>query len=95
MEIKHFAGSGKGRFEAIDDGTRAGEMLYKAVSPTQISIFHTEVAAEFEGKGIGGKLVAAAVEYARENGIQLSATCPYAHHVLAKRSEYSDVFVDE
>jgi uncharacterized protein len=42
---------------------------------------------------VGEKLVDAAVEFARENELKITATCPYARKKLENTAEYSDVFV--
>ena len=45
------------------------------------------------GKGIGAKLVRAAVEWARQENVKLMPLCPYAKSVFGKTPDYSDVLV--
>jgi len=45
---------------------------------------HTIVPKELEGQGVGGALVQAAVDYARDAGLQLVVTCPFARKWLEK-----------
>ena len=45
---------------------------------------HTIVPEELGGQGVGGALVQAAVAYAREAGLELVVTCPFARKWLAK-----------
>ena len=45
---------------------------------------HTVVPKEMEGQGVGGALVQAAVDYARDAGLELVVTCPFARKWLEK-----------
>ena len=45
-----------------------------------------------QGKGAGGKLVDAMVNYARKQDKKLVASCSYADHKLAKNDDYQDVY---
>jgi predicted GNAT family acetyltransferase len=45
---------------------------------------HTIVPKEMEGQGVGGRLVQAAVDYARGAGLELVVTCPFAKKWLEK-----------
>jgi predicted GNAT family acetyltransferase len=53
------------------------ELVYK-VAGGQLVIVHTGVPEEFAGHGIGGKLVAAALEKAAEEGLVVEPRCPFA-----------------
>ncbi|MDT7550050.1 MAG: uncharacterized protein QOE84_2444 [Actinomycetota bacterium] len=53
-------------------------------SGNSFDIQHTVVPPEMEGQGIGGKLVQAAVDYARDEGLDLVVTCPFAKKWLEK-----------
>jgi len=50
--------------------------------PGRIILVHTEVPAEFEGRGVGSALVRAAVELARAEGLTVVPWCPFARHWL-------------
>jgi predicted GNAT family acetyltransferase len=45
-------------------------------------LVHTEVPDELAGHGIGGELVAAAVDAAEAGGLTIVAKCPFARHWL-------------
>jgi predicted GNAT family acetyltransferase len=60
------------------DGRQLAVMTYSRGSPTLVIIDHTEVGPEFQGHGVGRKLLNAAVAWARETGTKLMATCPFA-----------------
>ena len=45
---------------------------------------HTIVPKSMSGQGVGGALVQAAVDYARNAGLELVVTCPFAKKWLQK-----------
>ena len=91
MEIKRVLRGNKGFFIATDNGKEAGVMTYSPAGDDKIIIDHTEVPQEFSGKGIGKKLVMAAVDYVRENKIKIIPLCTYAKSVFDKDKEIHDV----
>lgn len=52
---------------------------------------HTYVPDELRGQGIAGKLAKYGLEYARENGFTVEASCSYITTYLEKHSEYQDL----
>ena len=50
----------------------------------RFDIQHTIVPDEMAGQGVGGALVKAAVDYARDAGLELVVTCPFARTWLEK-----------
>lgn len=93
MENKHIEKGGRGAFLIRgDDRERLAEMTYTTVGTTGFIIDHTEVDDSLRGQGIGDKLLADAVAYARENGLKIFATCPFALRKLQGNAEYADVF---
>ena len=56
-----------------------------------ISLDHTDVDEDLEGKGVGSALVERAVEFARENNIKYILYCPFAISVFNRKPEYQDV----
>lgn len=91
MEIQQINDIRKGYFEAIEDGKEAGKMTYTWAGDSKFIIDHTEVSPEFNGKGVGKKLVMAAVEYARNNDLKIIPLCPFAKSVFDKVEEIRDV----
>ena len=90
MEIGHETDDSGGEFFVEEDGERVAEMTYARQDGT-ITIRHTAVDDSLTDKGVGKKLVAQAVEYARANGLKVNATCSFARAVLAKVPEFADV----
>ncbi|WP_427873153.1 GNAT family N-acetyltransferase [Flavobacterium sp. MMS24-S5] len=91
MEIQQINDTRKGYFEAIEDGKEAGKMTYTWAGDSKFIIDHTEVSPDFNGKGVGKKLVMAAVEYARANNLKIIPLCPFAKSVFDKVEEIRDV----
>jgi predicted GNAT family acetyltransferase len=78
------------RFEARVDGGLAG-LLYYRERPGRLVLVHTEVAEEFEGHGVGGRLVAGALDDIRERGLTVTTLCPFAAGYVEKHPEYADL----
>lgn len=92
MEIKHIEKSGRGAFLIKENRKRLAEMTYVTAGDTGFIIDHTEVDESLRGKKVGDKLLAEAVKYAREKGLKIYATCPFALRKLKTNAEYADVF---
>ena len=91
MEIQQVNDTRRGYFEAVEDGKEAGKMTYTWAGDSKFIIDHTEVSEEFNGKGVGKKLVMAAVEYARTNNLKIIPLCPFAKSFFDKVEEIRDV----
>nr|WP_199003371.1 GNAT family N-acetyltransferase [Flavobacterium sp. ASV13] len=91
MKIQQINDTRRGYFEAVEDGKQAGKMTYTWAGDSKFIIDHTEVNEEFNGKGVGKKLVMAAVEYARANNLKIIPLCPFAKSVFDKVTEIHDV----
>jgi uncharacterized protein len=73
------------RFEFAADGQLA-ELLYRR-NGNRLVLIHTEVPAQLEGRGIGGALVAAAVDRAVRDGMTLVPLCPFARSWLERHPD--------
>ena len=82
--------SGKGAFHLDDNNRRLGEMQV-GIADKILTVYHTEVAPEMEGKGGAKKLVDPMVEYSRTNKIKVIPLCPY---VLSIFKKHPDKYVD-
>ena len=79
----------KNRFEAPLNGAVA---IAEYMDRGKMIVFtHTEVPEGYEGKGIGGKLVKFALDYAREHEKQVMPLCPYVAAYLKRHPEYQDL----
>jgi len=81
----------KGFFHIDVNGKTEAKMTFVFAGPDKIIIDHTEVNEGNNGKGYGKKMVAKAVEYAREKNIKIIPLCPFAKKVFDKTPEFRDV----
>jgi predicted GNAT family acetyltransferase len=72
------------RFELRADGHLA-ELDYR-LNGKRLVLIHTETPVELEGRGIGGRLVAAAVDRAAREGLTLVPLCPFARGWLERHA---------
>ena len=83
---------GQGAFVITQNEKKIGEMEI-AIAPAILTVFHTEVVPEAEGKGIAKKLLSAMVAYAREHQLKVNALCPYVHAQFKRHpDEYADIW---
>ena len=68
------------------------EITFQKQGDNQINIDHTGVPDELGGPGLGSQLVKSVVDYARDNNLKVTATCPFAKSVIEKNAEYQDVY---
>ena len=73
------------RFETTIDSHLA-ELTYRRHGD-RIVLVHTEVPDELEGMGVGGALVAAAVDFAAEHGLAVVPMCPFARSWLERHPD--------
>ena len=63
------------------------ELLYAPFGDDVLDLQHTEVPPSGQGKGVGDALIRAALAYAREQGMQVMATCPYVQTWLRRHPD--------
>ncbi|HYI41048.1 MAG TPA: GNAT family N-acetyltransferase [Allosphingosinicella sp.] len=57
----------------------------------RITFTHTEVPDALEGRGIGSKLIKAALDDARALGLKVVPTCPFVKRYMDKHPEVQDL----
>jgi predicted GNAT family acetyltransferase len=83
---------GHGGFYVLDGAEQLGEMAV-SISGNNLTVYHTEVSTEAEGKGFAKKLLTAMVEYARGKGLKVIPLCPYVHAQFKRHpEEYNDIW---
>jgi uncharacterized protein len=76
------------------DGSEAAELVYRR-NGRRLVLIHTGVPESLSGRGLGGRLVATAVEEARSQGLTLVPDCPFALRWLEQHPELAaDVSID-
>jgi uncharacterized protein len=89
-EVEVTDNQAEGRYEAQANGKVAGYLFYRE-RPGGLVLVHTEVADEFEGQGVGGRLVAGALDNVRERGLSVTPLCRFAAGYIERHPEYADL----
>src|SRR3954452_1974534 len=90
MEIEVADNPAEQRYEIHADGELAGFTAYRE-RPKGLAFTHTEVFDQFEGKGIGSKLVAATLDDVRARGLEVLPICPFVKSYIERHREYVDL----
>lgn len=76
-------------FELTVDGERA-VAAYQLEGDT-IVFTHTLVPPAIEGRGVGSKLIRAALDSARDRGLTVVPQCPFVAAFIERHEEYRDL----
>ncbi|MBX6381426.1 MAG: N-acetyltransferase [Microbispora sp.] len=82
------------RYEILLDGVVAGFAQYRLRDGSMV-LPHTEIRDEFEGRGLGSKLVGAALDGARAAGLRVVPLCPFVACYIQRHPEYRDLVDDD
>lgn len=88
--IEHEQTGHRGAFFVEEEGKRVASLTY-TVAGSRVILDHTDIDDALRGTGTGRKLVAAAVDWAREEEVKLMPLCPFARSVFDKTPEFGDV----
>ncbi len=77
------------RFEAQVDDYVA--FLEYRLDGKQITFVHTEVPQQLGGQGVGGGIVKAALEFAKNNALKVVPECPFVAHYIEGHQEYCHI----
>jgi predicted GNAT family acetyltransferase len=80
-----------GRFELERDGEVA--YLEYSLAGKVLALIHTEVPEKLRGQGLSSTLAENALQWARENHLQVDVICPSVEHYLADHPEYNDLIL--
>ncbi|KXH85229.1 GNAT family N-acetyltransferase [Chryseobacterium kwangjuense] len=88
-------GKVRGEIQLFSDENKAGKMDISIIGK-KLTVYHTEVNPEYEGKGFAKILLERLVSYARENDLKIVPLCPYVHLQFKRHpEEYNDVWLKE
>jgi predicted GNAT family acetyltransferase len=82
------------RYEIHSEGRLAGYLVYGS-RPGLIALVHTETQPEFEGRGLGSKLVRGALDDARARGMSVLPFCPFVNGWIERHPEYADLVPED
>ncbi|HEX6498077.1 MAG TPA: GNAT family N-acetyltransferase [Micromonosporaceae bacterium] len=78
------------RFEARIGDRVVGFSEYRT-RPQRMTFTHTEVEPEYEGQGVGSRLVRGALDEARARGVSVAPLCPFVAEYIRGHPEYLDL----
>jgi uncharacterized protein len=78
------------RYEVLVDGEVAGASYYRDEDGIRV-VTHTEVGDEWEGQGVGSRLVAGALDDIRARGLRVRPVCNFAAGYIDRHPEYGDL----
>ena len=81
---------GEQRYEIRLEDELAGFTQYR-LRPGLIAFVHTEIDDRFEGKGLGGQLIAFALDDVRGRGLAVLPFCPFVSAYIQRHPEYVDL----
>lgn len=82
------------RYVITVDGEPAGFAQYRDRGAA-IAFVHTEVDDRFEGRGLGGRLVARALDDVRARGLAVLPFCPFVRSYIERHREYLDLVPED
>lgn len=82
--------NGQSSFKIMDGVKQLGEMVV-SLSGKNLTVYHTEVSPDAQGKGLANKMLTAMTDYARKDGLKVIPLCPY---VLAQFQRHPDEYND-
>lgn len=81
----------RGRYVAYLAPGFEAEMTYRKAADGTITIDHTGVPPEYEGRGIAAKLVNQAISDARAEGFKITPLCSYVVAQFRRHPEWADL----
>ena len=85
------------RFEAPLEGIAGAgpaTLAYRKVSDDVLDYVSTKVPPEARGKGVAGKLVREALDWARGEGYKVIPTCSYVDAWIRRHPDYQDLVAE-
>ncbi|OLV18546.1 GNAT family N-acetyltransferase [Deinococcus marmoris] len=81
---------GAQQYEVYVDGQLAGHAAYRPLDDAR-ELPHTELKDQYEGQGLGSRLVQFALDDLRKRGLNVVPTCPFVAGYISKHPEYQDL----
>lgn len=81
-------------FYVEQEGEVVGHLRYSVLDNKIMTLDHTEVAPQMNGKGLASSLVRHSVDFARENDYKVDPVCSYAAKQFQRHEDYQEVQVN-
>lgn len=81
------------RYELLVEGSLLGALQYRR-RPDAVALIHTEVSPSLEGRGLGARLVAGALDDIRASGLQVVPICPFVRAYIRRHPDYADLVIE-
>jgi len=78
------------KFSLTIDG-KDSSVLYRMTANKTMDIYRTYVPPEQRNNGLAGKIVKAALDYAKENKLKIIPSCSYTEYFIEKNKEYESL----
>ena len=88
-DMKVVNNTASSRFEMPLEGQMA--VLDYQLYPGGITFTHTGVPPQWQNRGLGGKLVQTALDYARAEGLTVRPLCSFVAHYIKEHPEYQNL----
>jgi uncharacterized protein len=85
---------GELRYQLLVDDEVAGVILYR-LAPGAVALIHTDVSPSLEGRGLGARLVAGALDDIRARGLRVIPICPFVRRYIRRHPDYADLVVTD
>ncbi len=82
------------RFAVLVDGVDAGGAHYEQEGDRRV-FDHTEVSDRFEGRGVGGALIKAALDATRATGDRVVPVCDFVRSYIERHPDYQDLVEED
>ncbi len=86
-EISITDNPGAKRYEIWVGDELAGFLQYR-LRQESIELVHTEIGEEFEGRGLGSRLISFALDDARDRSLAVLPFCPFVNDYVRRHREY-------
>lgn len=81
-----------GELQLFSEDIKVGKMDVSIVD-NKLTVYHTEVNPEHDGKGFAKLLLNKLVSYAREHNLKIVPLCPYVHAQFKRHpNDYADIW---
>ncbi|WP_396177708.1 GNAT family N-acetyltransferase [Flavobacterium sp.] len=81
--------SSNNRFE-LEHNESIAFIEFDKIEPNILDLVHTEVPKEVAGNGVGSKLVEGALQYCKQNDLNVIPSCAFVKNFINKHPEWND-----